>query len=65
MEKRRHQRVDMKNLFVDIFDGWGFFSATVADLSRVGLKLVDVPKNWTTLPDNYQSLCQRVKKISK
>ena len=32
------------NLYVDIGDGQGFFSGTVEDLSRFGLKLDDVPK---------------------
>jgi len=32
------------NLQVDISDGRGFFSGTVEDLSRFGLKLDDIPK---------------------
>ena len=44
MEKRRHQRMLVNSLQVDIYDGQGFFSGTVADLSRFGLKLDDVPK---------------------
>jgi predicted SpoU family rRNA methylase len=44
MEKRQHERVAVGNLHVDIFDGQGFFSGTVEDLSRFGLKLNDVHK---------------------
>ncbi len=44
MEKRRHHRMLVGNLHVDISDGQGFFSGTVEDLSRFGLKLDDVPK---------------------
>ena len=44
MEKRRHQRMPVDSLQVDIYDGKGFFSGTVADLSRFGLQLDDVPK---------------------
>lgn len=39
MEKREHQRVIAGNFMVDISDGSGFFSGTVSDLSRSGLKL--------------------------
>ncbi len=44
MEKRQYQRMAVGNLYVDISDGQGFFSGTVKDLSRFGLKLDDVPK---------------------
>ncbi len=44
MEKRRHQRMPVDDLHADISDGYGFFSGTVEDLSRFGLKLDDVPK---------------------
>jgi len=42
MEKRRYQRMAVGNLMVDISDGKGFFSGTVGDLSRSGLKLDDL-----------------------
>lgn len=44
MEKRYHQRISAKNLLADVSDGWGFFSGTVEDLSRKGMKLKNVPK---------------------
>jgi len=44
MEKRRHQRMAVANLHVDISDGQGFFSGTVEDFSRFGMKLDNVPK---------------------
>lgn len=45
MEKRRFQRMKVNNVVVDISDGRGFFSGTVADMSRSGLKLDDIPKS--------------------
>lgn len=48
MEKRRHQRVVADNLHVDISDGQGFFSGTVQDLSRFGMKLDDIHKRFDT-----------------
>lgn len=42
MEKRRHQRMAVKNLWADVSDGKGFFSGMVTDLSRFGLRLDDV-----------------------
>lgn len=44
MEKRRHQRMAVTNLTVDISDGIGFFAGTVGDLSRFGLMVNDIPK---------------------
>ena len=44
MEKRRHQRVEVDNLNVDISDGMGFFTGTISDISRFGLKVENVPK---------------------
>ena len=44
MEKRQYERVAVGNLHVDIFDGRGFFSGTVEDFSRFGLKLNAVHK---------------------
>ena len=54
MEKRRHQRMAVNNLLVDISDGWRVFSGTVSDVSRFGLKIDDVPKK----------LDERAKKLS-
>ncbi len=45
MEKRRHQRTGVNNLAADISDGKGFFSGTVRDLSRYGIKLADVSRH--------------------
>ena len=44
MEKRRHQRMAVNNLLVDISDGWRVFSGTVSDVSRFGLKISDILK---------------------
>ena len=60
MDRRRHDRIQLNHLLADISDGRGFFSGTVADLSRTGIQLSDVPKRldkqtkdiWITLSDN-------------
>jgi hypothetical protein len=44
MNKRRHQRMEVDNLMVDISDGRGFFTGTVCDLSRFGLMVDNIPK---------------------
>jgi len=44
MDKRRHQRMAVNNLMVDISDGIGFFAGTVGDLSRFGLMVDNIPK---------------------
>jgi hypothetical protein len=44
MEKRRHQRMEVDNLNADISDGFGFFTGTVCDLSRFGMKVDNLPK---------------------
>jgi PilZ domain len=53
MEKRRHQRMEVDNLNVDISDGMGFFTGTISDISRFGLKVENVPKR---LNDNAKQL---------
>ncbi len=53
MEKRRHNRFVVGNLQVDISDGQGFFSGTVEDLSRFGLKLNDVHKKLNDRAKNF------------
>jgi hypothetical protein len=45
MEKRRHPRITIKNLSVDVSDGHRFFSGIVSDISRVGFCMNDLPKN--------------------
>jgi hypothetical protein len=45
MEKRRHPRIAIKNLCVDVSDGHRFFSGTVSDVSRFGFCMTDLPKN--------------------
>lgn len=43
MEKRRHQRIEIKNFWADVSDGKGFFSGVVTNLSRFGLGMTDLP----------------------
>ena len=45
MDKRRHQRITLKNLSVDVYDGHRFFSGIVSDVSRFGFCINDLPKN--------------------
>lgn len=46
MEKRRHQRMEINNLDVDISDGLGFFSGSISDLSRFGMKVSNISKRF-------------------
>lgn len=43
MEKRHYQRVAVKNLTVDASDGAGFFHGEIADASRNGICLTEIP----------------------
>jgi hypothetical protein len=45
MEKRKHLRIAMDNLSVDVSDGVGFFQGKVADISRFGVCMTDLPKH--------------------
>ncbi|MDK9707572.1 MAG: PilZ domain-containing protein [Desulforhopalus sp.] len=44
MKKRRHQRVEVQNLVANLSDGVEFFSATVCNISRLGILLNDIPQ---------------------
>lgn len=43
MDQRRHPRMAVDKLMVDLSDGRGFFAGTVSDLSRFGLMVDNVP----------------------
>lgn len=45
MERRRYQRTAMTHLSLDIFDGVGFFRGEIADASRIGICMIDLPRN--------------------
>jgi len=69
MDRRRHDRIQLNHLLADISDGRGFFSGTVADLSRTGIQLSDVPKRldkqtkdlWITLSDKGRNFKIKVR----
>lgn len=44
MEKRKFPRMTMENLSVDVSDGMGVFPGVVADVSRFGFAMMDLPK---------------------
>jgi hypothetical protein len=44
MERRKHLRIAMEDLLVDVADGSGFFRGMVSDLSRCGICMSDLPK---------------------
>ena len=44
MEKRKNLRIPMKNLWVDIADGFGFSQGVVSDVSRFGICMTGMPK---------------------
>ena len=45
MEKRRNQRTAITNLFFDAFDGVRFFRGEISDASRVGICMVNLPRD--------------------
>ena len=45
MEKRKHQRIDVEDLSVDIADGKGFYGGQVADVSQTGICIADLSKD--------------------
>ena len=53
MEKRKHTRLVVRNLQVDISDGIGCCSGTVRDISRSGLCLADLAKRFGKNMDAY------------
>jgi hypothetical protein len=44
VEKRKYQRIEMDSLSVDVADGLGFFQGMVSDISRLGIRMIDLPK---------------------
>ncbi len=44
MDKRKHPRIPIDDLNVDVSDGFGFFSGSASDISRFGLGLVNMAK---------------------
>jgi hypothetical protein len=44
VEKRRHQRTAMTNLSFEAFDGVGCFHGEIADASRVGICMPNLPR---------------------
>jgi len=44
MEKRKHLRIPMKNLWVDVGDGVEVFRGIVSDVSLLGLGISGLPK---------------------
>ena len=53
MDKRRHPRMAVDGLTVDLSDGRGFFNGTVGDLSRFGLLVENVPKRLDEMAPIY------------
>ncbi|MBU1568801.1 MAG: PilZ domain-containing protein [Proteobacteria bacterium] len=44
MEKRKHLRIPMKNLWVDVGDGVEVFRGIVSDVSRSGIGIAGLPE---------------------
>lgn len=44
MENREYHRMEVLGLSADISDGVGFFPGLVNDVSRFGMRMVDLPK---------------------
>lgn len=45
MEKRIYPRIPLRNLSVDTSDGFGFSQGRIADVSRLGLCMTDLPES--------------------
>lgn len=43
MGKRVYQRIEIDGLKADVSDGKGFFPGVVSDVSRFGIRMVDLP----------------------
>jgi len=53
IDKRKHPRVDLNYLSIDISDGFGSCSAGAVDISRSGMALVNLSKRLGRDSDNY------------
>lgn len=53
MEKRKHTRIVVRNMQIDISDGIGCCSGTVRDISQLGLCLTDLAKRFGKNIDAY------------
>jgi len=45
VNKRKHPRIKMERLSVEVADGKGFFEGRVSDICRLGLCITDLPNN--------------------
>ncbi len=52
MNKRRYHRFEVQNIDANISNGVDSFSGTVNDVSRVGLLLADIPKDFSDIGEN-------------
>lgn len=44
MERRRYDRINTQHLLANLSDDNGFFSATICDISRIGLRISNVSR---------------------
>ncbi len=44
MEKRKHPRIKINNLSIDVSDGTRVFQGTVSDISLFGIRINELPK---------------------
>ena len=44
MKKRKHLRMAIESLSIDVADGIGFYRGMVSDVSRLGICMTDLPK---------------------
>lgn len=56
MEKRKHTRIVVRNMQIDISDGIGCCSGTVRDISQLGLCLTDLAKRFGKNIDAYTAV---------
>nr|WP_320010014.1 PilZ domain-containing protein [uncultured Desulfobulbus sp.] len=53
MDQRKHPRIRMRNMSIDVSDGMGCCSAAVSDISRRGLCLADMAKRFGKKADKF------------
>ncbi len=53
MEQRKHPRIKVRGMTIDVCDGIGCCSGEVSDVSRIGMCLVDLARRFGKRTDTY------------
>ncbi len=63
--KRKHERVELRGLIVDIADGHRVFDGMIEDISAGGFKITQVPSKFDLIPRNYVAVISGYRKNFK